>query len=484
MSNFELDGSKLSKDEIKRRIGFIDEELTTKDHTRKFFLDTYNDLLKKSSNKKKILNCLGSEKKESTEGEAYSLRSLNKKRERGSGKKGNLNTPHFRTKKTSTTRKNKKLNFEEVVEEEEAGEADVESIIKDKQMNISSLYDKIEKDLKEHKMKYGVLMSSGKKGTNDYSFGKSAAVGSDKKFVPENDPMLMDLVNPLASRNFLGENFGDLNTTLKLNETIYIEEPQKARVSTISIRRDMIETPNKTEYNISLDNNKSYILGTSTNMLPSLVAVDERMINSSDLVDNEIDNSNEFRTRINDIKIAGFKRSPDATPKIPLSPRANKLIIEYISKTSEFKLSNNGLPSKAYKKVLKYLPVVLGTGLICLYVLNKNMININEQAILISLGIGIVLTILIRFYNKRNYLKMANDDVRTITQLLQYNQLQRNPVGLFEDSLVRDLAYRHGIPEARYRRKVLPLIRDQRKFIEYEIVIQNQSQRIWKLINN
>lgn len=111
MSYFDLDGSKLTKDELKRRLGFIDHHLAAKEHTRKYYLELYNELLNHSEYKNTILGRLDSERKELEE-EHYYLRSMCKHKRNRSPHENDycvdLNTPDFRKRREITQKKKQK----------------------------------------------------------------------------------------------------------------------------------------------------------------------------------------------------------------------------------------------------------------------------------------------------------------------------------------------------------------------------------------
>jgi hypothetical protein len=688
MSYFELDGSKLTKDELKRRLGFIDQSLVTREQTRKYYLELYSEIIKTSEFKKKIVNKLNSEKKELEE-DYYYLRSLCKKRDRGHHYV-DLNTPDFSKRRETTNKKQKKFNLATIFEEEGCQHEghDLKDIIIEKQMNIDTLYNKIEMDLKDHKEKYNFI-SSGKKSIpsdhKDYSFRKPIESGKKRIIFEENDRGTpTEVMNPLVSVNTFGNfessiRISDLNSTINLNETIYIEEQPKkaANVSTVSISRNVGGTPKIESSNFTFNNNdainqsaqsskSSYLVTSShkitkseqfkSNAQPSVTYDNEyikdsyndygefnkddykeinnynnysnksyyssnkesQAINNSQISNksnqdinsynralsnlsnqgvsnynksnkgvatynnnkssqednaynnnkssqevnaynnkssqevnaynnnkssqevntynnnkssqevnmynnnkssqelsnygkssqeistynksnqelnsynkginvNALNNSKEFKTLVNDIKIASTREFKHQSPIPCLSPRAaNRLLVEFVTSTSQFNISDSDKKliqnSSKSNKLVKYLPIILGTGFCCLLIQKVDFVKIDEMTILVSLAVGIIFALLLRWMSKRNYRHIAEEDLITVLQLIKYNQLKKVPVGIFESSLIKDLALRHCLAETKYAKHVFPILKElaSEYITVHDVIIQNQLQKVWR----
>ena len=116
--------------------------------------------------------------------------------------------------------------------------------------------------------------------------------------------------------------------------------------------------------------------------------------------------------------------------------------------------------------------------------------NVFTVCILTALLIALVFIVL-KYREHVRFNKIAEQDYSLIKQILEASRHKENNcdlIGLFENNFVKDNSERHKINEETYRRRILPVLHEARLkddlIEEGEILIQDQAQKVWRLMKD
>lgn len=145
---------------------------------------------------------------------------------------------------------------------------------------------------------------------------------------------------------------------------------------------------------------------------------------------------------------------------------------------------------KSVNYIVFYSIVMAGVILLAYFVLNHTDFSHMEdkhRILMVLINFGLILLYVTKKILTRNFFKKAaNEDYNMIKDiLLNMYSVEENPIGLFESNILKDFSLKHNMSEANYKKFVFPLIKklkdDEDSIVENEIIIQEQSQNVWKL---
>ena len=145
---------------------------------------------------------------------------------------------------------------------------------------------------------------------------------------------------------------------------------------------------------------------------------------------------------------------------------------------------------KTFRYFIYYSFIMSGFILISYFILkNTDFSQIENKHIFLICLVALVLFGFILFKklnSKKFFRKTANEDYETIKNImLNLYSCEENPIGLFENNIIRDFSSKHQMSEETYKKFIFPLLkklRDEEKtLVEGEVIIQEQAQNIWKL---
>ena len=155
--------------------------------------------------------------------------------------------------------------------------------------------------------------------------------------------------------------------------------------------------------------------------------------------------------------------------------------------------------NKGFKKITKnfgFIIIISGIIVYIVYILsNKKQkeeilqaLKLISPNIILSLSITIfVIFVIIYFIMKKNEEDFYNDIAENDYTLLEELLKGRNDdfIGIFQNQFISEQCQRRNLPESKYKKYVLPilknLIKRKNKIIDAQIIISEQTQDIWRL---
>jgi len=190
--------------------------------------------------------------------------------------------------------------------------------------------------------------------------------------------------------------------------------------------------------------------------------------------------------------LINIRETPSNVTEFSTANDVDSNIIKYSSEISLsiFPIEAKIFDFKNFRYFIYYSLLMSGFILISYFILkNTNFSQIENKHIYLVCFIALALFSFILFKklnSKKFFRKTANEDYETIKTIIQnLYQIEENPIGLFENNIIRDFSSKHQMSEETYKKFIFPLLkklRDEEKtMIEGEVIIQEQAQNIWKL---
>lgn len=204
-------------------------------------------------------------------------------------------------------------------------------------------------------------------------------------------------------------------------------------------------------------------------------------------------------------ELKAFKSISNKSIRSLVSQAGSQIVVNVRpTNISEFSKDENVVVAKSNNWVVCLKYIILGAGLILISYYFLNYLKQNEmlkfdlgqidiagniQYIVPVLFITISALIMKKMMNARKMKKIADGDFQLVKNILKSNYANEEfPLGLFENNLIKDFSKNHKLSEDKYKKHVLPMLQQLRKkdskIIEADVLIQGQSQKVWKLEDN